>query len=123
MELYERLRPGDAIYYASTLIKVTPQKILFMSKTEHKGFYEPIEITIPIAKRFNFVPNPTETAYKMDFGKGKSVTLYFEDCVNLNRIRVKKSNPTDTLKWDFEPMQFHELQQITNVLLNEFYED
>ena len=120
--LYEKLRPGDAIYYASTLQMVTTQTLLFMSKTHHKGFYEAIDITPNVAKRFKFVPDATESVWQLNFNEHKIVNLYFEG-KTLIKIRIRLIYPTDALKWDFKPLQFHELQQMTDILLNESYHD
>ena len=94
-----------------------------MSKTHTKGFYEPIEITPNIAKRFKFSGNATETVFELQFGDHKIVNLYFEDGTTLNKIRLRIVNPMDDFKWDFKPMQLHELQQVTDILLNEVYYD
>ena len=123
MRLPEKLRVGDEIYYASTSQRVTPQMLLFMNKGMYKGTYEAIEITPRVAKRFKFVPNATESIWELKFNDRKIVTLYFEDCENLSKIRIRNITDTDTLKWDFKPMQLHELQQITDILLNKDYYD
>jgi len=122
-KLHEKLRPGDAIYYANTLTRVTAQKILFMSKTIHKDAFEAIDITPAIAERFKFEPNATKTVYSMHFGKGKHVNLFFTNHGTLRRGRIRKVRDTDALKWDFKELQFHELQQITDLLLNESYDE
>jgi len=120
-KLHEKLRPGDAIYYANTLTRVTAQKLLFMSKTIHKEAFEAVDITPAIAEKFKFEPNATKTVYSMHFGNGKHVNIFFTNSGELKRVRVRKVSDTDALKWDFKDLQFHELQQITELLLNKDY--
>jgi len=120
-ELYEQLRPGDAIYCASTLTRVTAQKLLFMSKTIHKDAFEAIELTPEVAEHFKFEPNATRTVYSKHFGNGKHVNIFFDNLGKLKRVRIRKVRDTDALKWDFKDLQFHELQQITELLLNKDY--
>lgn len=123
MSLEKKLRVGDEIYYASTYKRVTPEMLLFMNKGVYDGAYEAIEVTPLVAKRFKFIPNATETIWELKFSDQKIVNLYYPDTKNLEKIRIRNITDTDTLKWDFKPMQLHEMQQITEILLHRGYYD
>lgn len=122
-KLPEKLRVGDEIYYANTYQRVTPQMLLFINKGMYKGTYEAIEITTKVAERFKFTPNATKTMWELKFSDREIVNLYFQDCKNLSKVRIRNITDMDILKWDFKPMQLHELQQITDILLNKEYYD
>jgi len=122
MSLEKNLTVGDEIYYANTYKRVTPEMLLFMNKGFYPGSYAAIEITPKVAKRFKFVPNATRTIWGLNFDNQKVVNLYFEGD-DLAKIRIRNITNTDTLKWDFKPMQLHELQQITEILLDRGYYD
>lgn len=123
MSLEKKLRVGDSVYYASTSKRVTIENLLFMNKSMYKDAYEAIEITPKVAERFKFIANETRTIFELKFNDQKIVTLYYPDTKNLEKIRLRNVTPTDAMKWDFSPMQMHELQQITDILLKQDYYD
>ncbi len=123
MSLEKKLTVGDEIYYANTYKRVTPEMLLFMNKGIYNGAYEAIEITPSVAERFKFIPNATRTIWELKFSDQKIVNLYFPNDNDLAKIRIRHITDTDVLKWDFKPMQLHEMQQITEILLHRGYYD